>query len=618
VPTPRFPIALLLLATLQPAVIAQPAPPAKPPAAPAAGAATAEDKRLLAFLDEAFDAQTALSPELMTSLGLKTEYGRLDDYTQAGADRRLALQERQLAEMRRRFKPASLGPAGRLSFRLFEEQVATERAQAPFRKYNFPVSTNGSPAGDIPVFLINEHRIDTVADAKAYIARLIDSERVMREIAGTMRASAAEGIVPPKMVFAPARADARQVISGAPFDGGADSTLLADFRKKVDALKVPAEAKAKLLAEAQAAMTGPFRRGFDILFAALDEIEPKAQGNDGAWSLPGGDAYYQARLAFYTTTDLTADQIHRTGLDQVKAIRAEMEAVKARIGFTGTLEQFFDSIRTDPKFKYPNDQAGREAYLADARAAIAQSMAVAPRFFRTLPKAALEVRAVEAWRQDTAAVAFYNRPAPDGSRPGIFYVNLADMTQVLKPQVEGIAHHEGAPGHHFQIARAQELPDLPKFRRFGYYGAYTEGWGLYTERLAKEMGAYQDPYAEFGMLSLQIWRAIRLVLDTGIHAKHWSREQAIRYFTDNSPNSTRDIAKEVDRYINNPGQATSYMTGQLRIAGLRRKAEAALGARFDIRDFHEVVVADGALPLNVLEEQVDAYIARAAQTKGRG
>jgi uncharacterized protein (DUF885 family) len=292
-----------------------------------------------------------------------------------------------------------------------------------------------------------------------------------------------------------------------------------------------------------------------------------------------------------------------------------MEAVKGRIGFAGTLEQFFASVRTDPKFKYPNDQAGRDAYLGDARAAIAQSMAAAPRFFRTLPKAKLEVRAVEPWRQETASVAFYNRPAPDGSRPGIFYVNLADMTQVLKPQVEGIAHHEGAPGHHFQIARAQELPDVPKFRRFGYYGAYTEGWGLYSERLAKEMGAYQDPYAEFGMLSLQIWRAVRLVLDTGIHAKHWSRDQAIRYFTENSPNSTRDIAKEVDRYINNPGQATSYMTGQLRIAGLRRKAEAALGPRFDIRDFHQAILANGALPLNVLEEQVDAYIA-AASRKG--
>ena len=234
---------------------------------------------------------------------------------------------------------------------------------------------------------------------------------------------------------------------------------------------------------------------------------------------------------------------------------------------------------------------------------------------QSLAVMACEVRAVEAWRQETASVAFYNQPAPDGSRPGIFYVNLADMNQVQKPQVAAIAHHEGAPGHHFQIARAQELPDLPKFRRFGYYGAYTEGWGLYSERLAKEMGAYRDPYSEFGMLSLQMWRAIRLVTDTGLHAKRWTREQAIQYFRDNAPLSERDIIKEVDRYINNPGQATSYMIGQIRIAQLRKEAEQALGAKFDIRDFHEVVLANGALPLDVLGEQVQAYI---AATKAKG
>nr|WP_308815668.1 DUF885 domain-containing protein [Sphingomonas sp. GV3] len=568
-----------------------------------------DDAALLAFLDAAFDAQVALSPETQTGLGLKTNYDRLDDYTDAATRRSLALSQSQLAEMKRRFSPDRLGPQARLSYRLFEEQVATDARQAQYRDYAFPVSTNGSPAGDIPVFLINQHRVDTVADARAYIARIVDSRRVMQEVADRMRAAAAKGIVPPKMVFAPARGDAKQVITGAPFDTGADSTLLADFKTKVGKLSAPAATKAQLIADATAALKGPFRQGFDILFAALDTIEPLSKGNDGAWSLPAGDAYYQARLAYYTTTDLTADQIHQLGLDQVAAIHAEMQGVMTRIGYAGTLQQLFAALRTDPKFKYPNTQAGRQQYLADARAAIAQTMAAAPRFFRRLPKAALEVRAVEPWRQETASVAFYNPPAPDGSRPGIFYVNLADMNQVQKPQVEGIAHHEGAPGHHFQIARAQELGTLPKFRRFGYYGAYTEGWGLYSERLAKEMGAYTDPYAELGMLSLQVWRACRLVLDTGMHAKRWSRDKAIAYFTDNAPLSQRDVVKEVDRYINNPGQATSYMVGQLRIAGLRRKAEGALGAKFQLPDFHEVVLANGALPLGVLEEQVDAWVA---------
>lgn len=599
--TSRLTIALLLALGSATPVIAQ--SQQAPAAAPAA-----EDQKLTEFLDAAFDASLALSPRSMTSLGLKADYGKLDDYTAAGEARSLALMEQQLAEMKRRFSPEKLSPAAQLSYRLFEERVNTARQQAPFNKYALPVSTNGSPAGQIPIFLINEHRVDSVADAQAYISRIRETERVMREVTQRMRSQAAEGIIPPKMVFDPARQDAKKVLIGAPFDGDPDSTLFADFKKKVGALKASAAEKDKLIADGRAALVGPFANGFKELFAALDEIEPKAKGNDGAWSLPGGDAYYAARLRFYTTTDLTADQIHQIGLDQVKAIRAEMEVVKDRIGFKGSLADFFAALRADPKLKYSNDEAGREAYLKDARAVVASAMAAAPRFFHVMPKAPLEVRAVETWRQETASVAFYNQASPDGSRPGIFYVNLADMNQVQKGQVDAIAYHEGAPGHHFQIARAQELSNVPKFRRFGYYGAYTEGWGLYTERLAKEMGGYTDPYAEFGMLSLQMWRAIRLVTDTGMHSKRWTREQAIAYFTDNAPLSQRDIVKEVDRYINNPGQATGYMLGQLRIAELRAKAEKELGSKFDIRDFHEVILGNGALPLDVLGEQVDKYI----------
>ena len=603
--TLRLALPLLLAGVAAPALVSNAAP--QPQAAVAD--TRAEDARLNGFLDAAFDANVALSPESQTALGLKTNYDKLDDYSRAEGAKRMAMAEATLKQMRAQFDPAKLGPQARLSYRLYETQVERSRVSFQFRDYGFPVSTNGSPAGQIPVFLINNHRVASVADARAYIARIGETERVMREVATTMRDQAKKGIVPPKMVFKPAREDAAKVITGAPFGPGADSTLLADFRKKVTALDIADAEKAALIADAEKALTGPFKRGFDTLFAVLDEIEPKANGNDGAWSLPNGAAFYANRLAQNTTTDLTADQIHQIGLDQVAAIRTEMEAVKARVGYTGSLESFFDAIRTDPKFKYPNTDAGRETYLTEARAVIAKMMDVAPRWFHRLPKAKLEVRAVEKWREGTASVAFYNRPAPDGSRPGIYYVNLANMDQVQKIQLEGIAVHEGAPGHHFQIARAMELEGLPRFRRFGGYSVYSEGWGLYTERLAKEMGGYADPYSEFGMLSLQMWRAIRLVTDTGLHAKKWSREQAIDYFKANSSISAADIEREVNRYINNPGQATSYMIGQLKIAELRKKAETALGARFDIRDFHEVVLANGAVPLNVLEEQVDRYIA---------
>lgn len=599
----RFALALMLLPVLP---FAPMTAPAVAQAAPQAGA---QDQALLNFLDQAFDERLALSPESQTQLGLKTNYGKLDDYTDAASVREQELAERQLKAMHARFKPDQLGESARVSYRLFEYEVERGRESLRFRKLRFPVSTNGSPAGAIPVLLINNHKIDNVQDAEAYIARLRDTDRVMREVAATMREQAAAGIIPNKVNFAPARADALKVITGAPFGSGTDSTLLADFRKKVDALDTPAATKAKLIADASAALTGPFKHGYDTLIAAIDEIEPQSKGNFGAWSLPDGAAYYADRLKSSTTTSLTADQIHDLGLAQVAAIRGEMEAIKREVGFTGTLEQFFDHIRTDPQFKYPNTAAGRETYLADARAVIASVMTAAPRYFRVLPKAPLEVRAVEKWREGTASTAFYNPPSADGTRPGIYYVNLVDMNQTQKVQVAGIAAHEGAPGHHFQIARQQELTGIPKFRKYGGYGAYMEGWGLYSERLANEMGVYKTPYDRFGMLSLQVWRAIRLVLDTGIHSKRWTREQAIAYFKANSSVSDTDIAREVDRYFNWPGQATSYMVGQLRIAELRKRAESGLGPRFDIRDFHEAVLSEGALPLDILEEQVTRYIA---------
>jgi uncharacterized protein (DUF885 family) len=612
----RLPFLALLLASACATAPREAAPAAAPPVHvvadidfASAPSPAAEDARLLAFLDAAFDESIASQPQTLTSLGIKTDYGKLNDYTDAQRQRQRALGEAHLARMKAEFDFDRLSPAGRLSYRLFEYDTLRDREQFEWRDYNFPMSTNGSPAGSIPVFLINQHRVDNIADAEAYVSRLRNTERAMREISERARAQADKGIVPPKFNFAPVRADARRAIAGAPFASGPDSPLLADFKKKVGALDAPADVKARLVADAASALAGPFRRGVDTMLAALDAIEPKAAGNEGAWSLPRGGDYYASRLRTSTTTDLGAEEIHQLGLSEVRRIHGEMEAIMRRVGFAGTLQQFFAHIKNGAQFKYPNDEAGRSQYLADAKAFIAQVMAAAPRWFSRLPKAPLEVRAVEPWRQETASVAFYNRPSPDGSRPGIFYVNLADMNQVLKPQIEGIAYHEGAPGHHFQIALQQELEGVPRFRRFGGYGAYAEGWGLYAERLGREMGFYRDPYSEFGHLSLELWRAVRLVTDTGLHAKRWSRERAIAYFQANSLLSERDIVKEVERYINDPGQATSYKVGQLRILELRDKAKRALGTRFDIRGFHAVVLENGALPLDVLEEQVDAWIA---------
>jgi uncharacterized protein (DUF885 family) len=588
-------------------------PPAAIAAAPEAQAVSvvdpaAEDQRLTTFLDAAFEEQVARSPQTLTALGRKDRYGELNDYTDANRQQALELAQRQLQQMRAQFDQARLGPVGRVSYRLFEREVQQDEQNVRWRWHGFPASTNGSPTGSIPVFLINQHRVDNVADAEAYIARLQAVERVMNEVTANMRQQATLGIVPSTFNFAPVRGDAQRVLAGAPFTRGADTPVYADFKAKVAKLDAPQAEKERLLASAREALTGPFQRGYRTFLTTWAGLEKQAQGNRGAWSLPEGEAFYASRLAESTTTDMTADQIHTLGLQQVARIHAEMERIKTQVGFKGTLRQFFDELRTNPRYRYADTAAGKEQYLQDARAFVAGVMAKAPQYFRRLPKAPLDVRAVEAWREATAPIAFYNQPSEDGSRPGIYYSNLADMSQVSKPQLEARSYHEGAPGHHFQIALAQELSGLPKFRRFGGYGAYSEGWGLYAEGLGKEMGFYQEPISEFGLLSTQVWRAVRLVVDSGIHSKRWTREQAINYFLENAPLSKADATREVERYINWPGQATSYMVGQLKILELRERARQQLGDRFDIKEFHAVVLENGSVPLNVLEELVNAHI----------
>jgi len=416
-------------------------------------------------------------------------------------------------------------------------------------------------------------------------------------------------VLPPKFVFAYVIEDSGNVIKGRPFDDGpADSPLFADFKTKIGAITLDEKRREELATLAAQALRESVKPAWESVIAWAKAAEPQATTDDGVWKLPDGGAYYDFLLENFTTTKLTASEIHEIGLREVARLHDEMRRVMREVGFEGDLPAFFDFMRSDDRFYYADTPEGRAAWLADATRDLDAMRARLPQMFVTLPKAALVVRAVEPFREKSAGKAFYQRPAQDGSRPGVFYANLYRMREMPKYEMEALAFHEGIPGHHMQNAVATEQKALPQFRRSGGFTAYSEGWGLYSERLAKELGFYKDPYSEFGRLALELHRAVRLVVDTGLHARHWTRDQTIRYHVENSPTNEDAAIKATERYILNPGQATAYMIGMLKIVELRERAAAALGKDMDVREFHDLVLRTGAVPLTVLESEVQRWI----------
>ena len=388
-------------------------------------------------------------------------------------------------------------------------------------------------------------------------------------------------------------------------NAGDDNAIIEDFMGKVDGIEIDDDARVALKEDALAAWNSSARPAYGRLLAEMKRQQAIAPTDDGIWRLDDGAEYYQALLTNYTTTDLTADQIHAIGLREVERIHGEMRAIMEQVGFEGSLQDFFQYTRTDDRFFYDN----REDYLADAAAKIEAMEEKLPEYFGVLPTDPLVIKPVEAFREKSAGKAFYQRPAPDGSRPGTYYVNLYNLRDMSKNELEALAYHEGHPGHHLQLSIQTQLGDVPPFRRFGGVTAYSEGWGLYSEELGKDMGFYTDPYSDFGRLGMELWRAARLVVDTGLHHKRWSREEAIQYLTDNTPNPDGDIRKAIERYAVMPGQATAYMIGKLKIMELRERARVELGDRFDIRAFHDTILTSGPVPLSIMEENVETWIA---------
>ncbi len=570
-----------------------------------------ENDRLDAWFETKFMENVRAYPQFMTSLGMDERQDEWNDPSRSYQLEQLDRTREALAEMKELFDFDALDADGQLSYRLFEKNADDALAEKDWWDHGYTYTQMRGSHSAMPTFLMNQHKIKDVEDAENYLTRLETMDDVLDERTRQARAKFEKGIAPPQFVYDFVIESAQNIISGSPVEEDSETLnlLLEDFRKKTADLKIEDDVREALYERAIKAILNDVAPTYRRIIAEMERQKALATTDDGVWKLPDGEAYYASRLKVMTTTDMTADEIHDLGLAEVDRIHAEMREIMKKVEFDGTLQEFFEFTRTDKQFFKPETQRGRDAYLREATKFIDDMKVRLPEVFNKMPKAELEVRAVEAFREKAAGKAFYNRPAPDGSRPGIYYANLYRMDAMPVYQMEALAYHEGVPGHHMQLSISQELEGVPSFRKYGRFTAYSEGWGLYSEYLPKEMGLYEDPYSDFGRLAMELWRAARLVVDTGLHDKKWTRLEATEYLMTNTPNPESDCLKAIERYIVMPGQATAYKIGMNKILELREAAKEELGDDFDIRDFHDAILATGPVPLDIMEEQVDAYIA---------
>lgn len=563
------------------------------------------------LFDEVFDTLIARYPENQTYLGVKEGNDRWNDISDAYAQETQAVIKRQLEKLNA-LDPQTLDDQAQLSLRLYKQSLQNRIDDFQWRFHGYPINQMFGVHTAIPSLLINSHQVSDQKDIEAYLSRIRLVSQKIDQVITNLEIKKEKGVYLPAFVFPYAIGSSENIISGRPFEKNAEeeNAIWADFKKELEKIELTDdELKAQLLADAEQALVNDFAPAYQKLIQYLKNRAGESEKSDGVWALPNGDEYYKVRLARNTTTSMSADEVHQLGLKNVERIHNEMREIKQKVGFEGDLSAFFTFMREDPQFYFEDSQEGRDQYLAENQAFIDKMDARLDEIFLTRPKARLEVKPVEAFREKTAGMAFYQGPSIDGGRPGIYYINLYDMSSVSKFQMEALAYHEAIPGHHMQISISKELQGLPKFRKYTWdYTAYVEGWGLYSEKLPKEFGFYEDPYSDFGRLSMELWRAARLVVDTGLHAKQWSREKAIEYLKVNTPSSEQNCVKAIERYMVMPGQATSYYIGMQKILDLRVWAKEQLKADFDIRAFHDVLLKNGSLPLDELQLQVETWV----------
>ncbi|HEU4593886.1 MAG TPA: DUF885 domain-containing protein [Pyrinomonadaceae bacterium] len=548
------------------------------------------------LFDDEWEWSMRQNPTFASSLGDRRYNDRWED---ASLEAFAARQQHRLDTLKRlqAIDRARLSTADQLNYDLFRKDLESDIEEYKLRTYLLPVNQRGGiqTANELSELL----RFQSVKDYEDWTARMRALPRLMEQTIALMREGVRAKILWPKVTQRRVTGQIdNQIVARAE-----DSPFYNPFKKFP--ADIPAAEQGRLRQSAREAITQSVIPAYKQLREYfVNEYLPASYDEVGIWQWPDGEAAYAFQARRYTTTNLTPQQIHEKGLSEVARIRAEMQKVMTQVGFRGTHKEFFKKLRTGDEFYYKKPEELLDAYRAISKKIDPHLVKV----FKTIPRMPYGVVPIPAETAPDTTTAYYNQPAADGSRPGLYYVNLYKPETRPKYEMMALSLHEAVPGHHLQIARAMELGEIPKFRRFGGYTAFVEGWGLYAESLGEDMGLYDDPYSKFGQLTYEMWRAVRLVVDTGMHQMKWERQRAIDYFLDNAAKTEQDIVNEIDRYITNPGQALAYKIGELKLKELRARAARELGERFDIREYHDVVLGSGAVPLDVLERNVDAWI----------
>ncbi len=566
------------------------------------------------FYEKVFVRVLFENPELLSALGIAEKFGitshngKLGDASPAKQIREFAQLKQDLADLRA-YPLDQQSDSQKMSTRVLEWFLARQVEGEKFQWHNYPVNQLFGIQNQMPSFLANTHRLFSARDCEYYLMRLEALPVKYDQVLEGLKLREQKGITPPRFVVGRVLKEMREFVATPP----PRNILASSFRDRAAKIKEVTETqRAAFQQRVETAITARVYPAYQRLIDYFAALEPKATTDDGVWKLPDGEAFYAHMLRQSTTTTLKPNEIHEIGLREVARIEGEMRTILDAQGHLGrTVGEWMTELGKDPKFQFSADDKGRTDAIAEYTRIIVDSTERSKQIFRTIPAAKVEVRRIPVFKEATAPGAYYEGAALDGKRPGVFYANLRDMGEVAKWSMRTLAYHEAVPGHHFQIATAQELKGLPQFRKLIPFTAYAEGWALYTEWLAKENGWYEgDPYGDLGRLQAELFRGVRLVVDTGIHAQRWTREKAIAYMLEKTGMGEKDVTSEIERYIVMPGQACAYKVGMLKIQELRRRAQQALGAKFDQRDFHDVVLKGGSLPLDILEDQVNNYILR--------